>query len=210
VDDAAAEVVAARAELTEAARKAEGEVRAAQALLSTLKTSPSATPLADRLGVPAWAIDLLHSGLGSLAANGLAFLLIAFGAHRPALVLQIIEPQTEPEPTTRRRPSRSARKPAKHLTSPARDHATRFGVDRLCAGDGATELGRIRLAYRDWAAAEEGGPLPDAEIAPALAEMFARAGIEVDKDERGKPIVIGVVLKEPEIRALVHRRSVDA
>jgi hypothetical protein len=36
-----------------------------------------------------------------------------------------------------------------------------------------------------------------------LAEMFARARIDVDKDENGKPIVIGVALKEPESRALV-------
>ena len=67
---------------------------------------------------------------------------------------------------------------------------------RLCPGDGATELGRIRLAYRDWATSEEGGPLPDAEIAPALAEMFAKAGIEVDKGEDGKPVMIGVTIKE--------------
>jgi hypothetical protein len=67
---------------------------------------------------------------------------------------------------------------------------------RLCPGDGATALSRIRLAYRDWATGEEGGPLPDAEIAPALAEMFAKAGIEVDKDGKGKPVVIGVTLKE--------------
>jgi hypothetical protein len=41
-----------------------------------------------------------------------------------------------------------------------------------------------------------GGPLPDGEIAPALAQMFAKAGIEIDKDENGKPVVIGVAIKQ--------------
>ena len=198
VEDAAAEVAAARAELTQAARKAEGELQAAQAALSTIKPPPSATPLADRLGLPPWTLDLFHSALGSIAANGLAFLLIAFGAHRPAPVIQIIEPAAERQPAPRKLPRRNA----KRLPSAAKDHAARFGVARLRPGDGATELGHIRLAYRAWAAEEEGGPLPDSEIAPALAEMFARAGIEVDKDENGKPIVIGVALKEPGSRAI--------
>ena len=49
---------------------------------SNPKPTASGTPLADRLGVPAWLIDLTVAGLLSLAANGLAATLIAFGAHR--------------------------------------------------------------------------------------------------------------------------------
>ncbi len=41
----------------------------------------SATPLADRLGLPAWALDLIMAGLLSVGANGLAGTLIAYGAH---------------------------------------------------------------------------------------------------------------------------------
>jgi hypothetical protein len=202
VEDAAAEVAAAREDLKAAARKAEGELQTAQAALSAIKPPPSATPLADRLGLAPWILDLLHSALGSVAANGLAFLLIAFGAHRARPVVEIVEPVTQSEPTVRE-PRRVSRRPSKRLPNVAKDHARRFRIARLCPSDGATELRRIRLAYRAWAADKEGGPLPDSEIAPALAEMFARAGIDVDKDENGKPIVIGVALKEPESRALV-------
>jgi hypothetical protein len=159
--------------LTQAARKAAGELQAAQAALSTIKPPPSATPLADRLGLPPWLLDLLHSAFGSVAANGLAFLLIAYGAHRARPVIEIVEPAGEAEPTPQE-PRRPPRKAMKRLPSVAKDHATRFGMSRLCPGDGPTALSCIRLAYRDWAAAEEGGPRPDAEIAPALAEMFAR------------------------------------
>jgi hypothetical protein len=195
-DATAAEVTAARTELAEAARKAESTLLAAEAALAGIKPPPSATPLADRLGFAPWLLDLLHSALGSIAANGLAFLLIAFGAQRPRPVVEIVEPapRLEPMPPQPSRPP--ARKVTKRLPSPAKDHAARFGMERLCPGDGATALNRIRLAYREWAAGEEGGPLPDTAIAPALAEMFARAGIEVDKGEDGRPVVIGVALKE--------------
>ena len=61
VDDAAAEVAAAREELAQGVRKAEGEFQAATAALGTIKPPPSATPLADRLGWAPWVLDLLHS-----------------------------------------------------------------------------------------------------------------------------------------------------
>jgi hypothetical protein len=138
VDDAAAEVAVARAELTEAAHRAEGELRVAEAALAAIKSPPSATPLADRLGLAPWIIDLLHSALGSVAANGLAFLLIAFGAHRWRAVVEIVEQVRESEPTPRRPSSRSPRKNTKRLPSPARDHARRFGLERLRRGKGAT------------------------------------------------------------------------
>ena len=193
VDDAAEEVAAARAELTKAAREAEGRLQAAQAALSTIKPPPSATPLADRLGAPAWALDLLHSALGSLAANGLAFLLIAFGAHRARPVVEILEATPRPVDLSPAEPSRAPRRTTKRLPSPAKDHATRFGTARLCPAGGATALSHIRLAYRDWAAAEEGGPLPDTEIAPALAADVRqgrhrgrhRAGRQAGRDRRG-------------------------
>ncbi len=199
VDDAALEVAAARDDLAQAVRKTEAGLQSAQSAMKTAKMPPSPTPLADRLGLPAWLLDLLHSALGSIAANGLAFLLIAFGAHRPAPVVQIIEP-AEPQPVPE--PKRLARKKIKDLPT-AKDHAARFGAARLSAGDGATELSHIRLEYRKWAVREKDGPLPDAEIAPALAELFAKAGIEIDKSETGKPIAIGVTIK-PNQQAISH------
>lgn len=40
----------------------------------------SAAPFADRIGVPAWVLDLVLAGLVALGANGLAALLVAYGA----------------------------------------------------------------------------------------------------------------------------------
>ena len=162
--------------------------------LDAIKPPPSATPLADRLGLPPWLLDLFQSALGSIAANGLAFLLIAFGAHRARPVVEIVAAMPDQEPASQAQ-SRASRNASNALSIPAKDHATRFGIARLCPGNGATALSRIRLGYRDWAAEEKGGPLPDAEIAPALAEMFANAGIEMATGEDGKPVVIGVALK---------------
>src|SRR5262245_58844797 len=84
VDAAAAETEQARAELGNGRTIAEGELTAARKALAALTAPPSPTPLADRLGMPAWLLDLVHSALGSLAANGLACgLLVFFGAHQP-------------------------------------------------------------------------------------------------------------------------------
>jgi hypothetical protein len=72
VDAAAAEIEQARIELSNGRVSAEGELTAARRTLAALSAPPSPTPLADRLGMPAWLLDLVHSALGSLAANGLA------------------------------------------------------------------------------------------------------------------------------------------
>ncbi len=63
-------------------------VIAAQAALDKANTDyaktnrpPSANPLADRSGFAAWVIDLAAAALKSLAMNGLAAGLVAFGAH---------------------------------------------------------------------------------------------------------------------------------
>lgn len=43
----------------------------------------SGTPLADRLGVAPWALDLLIAALLAVGANGLGAALVAFGCHAP-------------------------------------------------------------------------------------------------------------------------------
>jgi len=81
VDNAQAEVNAARAEIGKSRITAERELETARAALTAIKAPASATPLADRVGLPAWAIDLITAALGSMAANGLGCGLIAFAAH---------------------------------------------------------------------------------------------------------------------------------
>ena len=80
-DSAAQEITNAQTALATQKEKAEAELSAARADLANFKKPVSATPLADRIGVPAWIIDLVTSALGSVAANGLACCLLIFGAH---------------------------------------------------------------------------------------------------------------------------------
>lgn len=89
---AAAEVAAARAEITGKRAVAEGRLEQARANLAALPLPPSATPLADRLGIQPWKLDLGVAALASVAANGLAALLLAFAAHgrrRSAAVIDV-------------------------------------------------------------------------------------------------------------------------
>lgn len=69
-----------RALLDRQATDIASEVAAARAALDKAPKSRSATPLADRLGVQPWALDLFAAALLSIGANGLAAALIAVGA----------------------------------------------------------------------------------------------------------------------------------
>ena len=65
-----------------------GHAKAIEAAKADVAANPlpaSATPLADRLGVAPWIVDLAMSGLLSIGANGLAGVLIALGSSVPAL-----------------------------------------------------------------------------------------------------------------------------
>lgn len=71
--------------VTEAASEAQNmhldAIEAAKADVAANPVPASATPLADRLGWAPWVLDLLMAGLLSVGANGLAGVLIAYGAH---------------------------------------------------------------------------------------------------------------------------------
>lgn len=80
-----------RALLEQAKAEAATELSAARSALGSLPAAPVAVPLAHRLRIDAATLDLIVAVLGSLAANGLGAILIAFGAHgrrpeRPAVV----------------------------------------------------------------------------------------------------------------------------
>lgn len=66
---------------------AKGDLNRARKLVeANPKSTVSGSPLADRLGIPAWTVDLAVAVLLSLGANGLAAALIAFAAHGPRTV----------------------------------------------------------------------------------------------------------------------------
>ena len=81
VATASTEVAAARDEMARLQRAAEQEVTYARSALVAMPKVGSGSPLADRLGVAGWEIDLTAAALASIAANGLAAVLIAFAAH---------------------------------------------------------------------------------------------------------------------------------
>ena len=78
---ASTELENARREATAALVVAKQDLADARQALAGLPTRGSASPLADRLGIAGWELDLAAAALASLAANGLAAMLIAFGVH---------------------------------------------------------------------------------------------------------------------------------
>lgn len=68
-----------------AAAAAQAQARAVALVEANPAPVTSPSPLADHLGLPAWALDLVLAGLYA-TSNGLAALLLSFGAHtrRPA------------------------------------------------------------------------------------------------------------------------------
>ncbi|MFT3731132.1 MAG: hypothetical protein QM780_06860 [Hyphomicrobium sp.] len=76
-DKAQAELVAA---VAEAEQMHQAGVEAARDAVEANPLPASATPLADRIGWAPWALDLFMAALLSFGSNGLAGVLIAFGA----------------------------------------------------------------------------------------------------------------------------------
>jgi hypothetical protein len=75
------QVNAAKMAVETAKADVQREIAAARANLAQNPLPGSASPLADRLGWPAWLLDLVSAGLGSLGCNGLAMGLLIFAAH---------------------------------------------------------------------------------------------------------------------------------
>ena len=67
---------------------------AAKAELAANPLPASATPLADRLGWQAWVLDLALAALLSVGANGLAGVLIAFGAQEEKPNSALLKPNS--------------------------------------------------------------------------------------------------------------------
>jgi hypothetical protein len=177
VDAVAAEVIAARAEIDTRRAAAEGKLKQAQADLAALPLPPSATPLADRLGIQGWRLDLFQAWLASLAANGLAGLLFAFAAHGWRHWAPVID--VTPTPVVEVTPALvagTAAAPAAAATErPARDPADEadlFARTTLRPAEtGRVKLIEIPAAYAAWCHQRGLDPLPDGEIGTALSAM---------------------------------------
>jgi hypothetical protein len=173
---------------------AQRELEAARAALAALPPVRSASPLADRLGIAGWTLDLIAAALASISANGLGAALVAFGAHGighrekvrstpTAQVAEVISPV-----------------PA----STALEHAARFGLDALAPATAATPLANLHSAYQAWCRERGESPLPPREIALALKDLVSRSGLRIEAID-GAPHIVGAKLKiRPQRRALGH------
>jgi hypothetical protein len=186
VDAAGTEVEAARTELKQIRQHAEQELETARQALADIKAPESATPLADKIGVAAWIIDLVHSALGSVAANGLACCLIIFGAHhhKPVARVEIVTP---------RRNTEVIEKPKPKPQLADKHHAAQFGVECLDP-EGEVDFNTIHRRYKQWCLDRGFAPLPGKRIAHELADLFDDAGIPV-VERNGKMIALDVSVK---------------
>lgn len=76
------EVEAARAELYAMRKASSDKVEAAQVALAAIPVAAAVSPLAARINVPDWVLDLIRATLFSVSTNGLGAFLLAFAAHR--------------------------------------------------------------------------------------------------------------------------------
>lgn len=208
ITDAANEVAAARRELDAATQAREAKIAAAVAALEDVPAPKAEAPLADRLGLPAWALDLIAASLASLSANGLGAGLIAYGAHGTHGRKSAETAQPAPAAKTEKTPltivaeftatQEANSKPAVVVPLPApkdpKQHAAKFGLDCLQPDAAAlTALSDVQAAYVDWCAHAQTPPLPTAKIAAALAALFEDSGLAIE-EQNGRLYVRGVGL----------------
>lgn len=212
VISAGAELAAARIESEQRRTDAAAAVKAARTALEVAHVPPSATPLADRIGLAGWQLDLIAATLGSLAVNGLAAALLVFAGHgkhapRPmpastavATRFELHASEIEPARTIAARAT-----PAKMQPVNVTEHAAKFGVDCLEPLPHAhASLEAIKARYLDWCESIGVEPLPDAQIGKALADLFAGAGLHAE-DWRGRVVIVGIAVKPVSIaRAQLH------
>jgi hypothetical protein len=177
-DAATAEVAAAWAD---ARTKAESRVNQARADLNAMPIPASATPLADRLGIEGWTVDLAAAALASLAANGLAAFLLAFAAHSRRAPRRIIDVTPIAD---RVEPLSSARDPAKEADWFAR---MTFRPKRT----GRVKLADVRYAYHHWCRRHGLDPLPDSDIGQALNALFASVKL-YRRGEGAEAAIVGI------------------
>jgi hypothetical protein len=180
-DAAEREVAAARGELATAQASSKVELDASRAALAALKAPASATPLADRVGVAAWALDLLSAMLGSIAANGLGCGLISFAGHR----------HRRDAPATQ-----ASAEAVDDPAEPAPDCVQRFAFDRLfpAQSDAGADVLAIKAEFRRWCEQRGVAPPSGAALGQAMADLFERVGIALQQ-RNGRLMAVGVVLK---------------
>jgi hypothetical protein len=201
---ALAEINSARTEAASVGAAAQHDLDEARAALEVLPSSGSASPLADRLGVAGWELDLTAAALASLAANGLAAMLIAFGVHGMLAARHVAsaEPLSPPAPESlpTLAAARRRRSAAKALPEPEleRDPAEEAQLFTRAAfrprAEGRVYLQDLRSAYRAWCQTHEQTPLPDRKIGPALRDLFSNFDFRLE-GHGADTVVVGIEWK---------------
>ena len=196
VDAAAAELDRARQDLERIKAAALAELTTARAALAAIPAPPSASPLADRLGLEGWQIDLAAAALASLAANGLGAFLLAFaahGAHRPERIMILEAPARANGPVDR----------APVATRAASIEADAFARSTFQpAATGRVKISDIRADYHTWCAGQGIEPLSDRAIGMALNDLFQAAGL--DRDGDGAEAAIVGITRRPASTAIAR------
>lgn len=91
VASARKDVDAARAELNAERAGILAKIEAHKAEIAAIPVVAALSPLAARLGVPDWKLDLIRAGLFTLSANGLGGFLLVFAAHGRRREVKVIE-----------------------------------------------------------------------------------------------------------------------
>lgn len=174
-DAAAADVGAARSALEQQARaeaaRIAATIAAARSALAAAPLPQSATPLADRLGLPAWAVDLASAALLAVGANALGAALLAFAAHGAHLSAPAAP---MPAPAVRKRP-------VAVIEARAVGDVGRFLDDRVAPGRGrkGVDAADLYMAYTEWCRSRRLDAVPAPAFADHLAAVVAERGLRV-------------------------------
>jgi len=202
--------VSAAARAVETARTGtEAEIAAARAELGRTPMPASASPVADRLGLPSWALDLILAALGSVGCNGLAACLLAFAAHGPRLGPAIEAPNLGPVTVTAEPENLAAPGPRlgrSVLELPAVEVTERGDIDAfMLERVQATRGGRISWArlfteYVAWCRTSGAEPVSASAFGQRMDELRDELGRDV-RENNGQVYFVGLGLKRLRLAA---------
>lgn len=202
VTNAQTEVAQARAEVEASQARARADLNTARAELLLAPPPPSTSPLADRLGIAPWALDLIIATLQAIGINGLGAALLALGAHTahrpakaapapsqaPARVVQVeaLEPA----------PAAPVPAPVPLAVADERPIAgvAEFAVRKLDVSDDDTvDVAALHSIYCEWAHSTDRRALSRADFEKAFVATVEKAGHTVLRQGR-KVVVEGLTV----------------
>ena len=188
VSETASEVQSAREAHASTRSELETELQKARSALAALPVLRSATPLADRMQWPPWAVDFLIAVLGAGALNGLAALLLVYAGHghAPQRVTQASPAIDQPVDIVDARPDPDQES--------ALQLAKRFSLEQLKPTDGERAPMRdVIEAFQDWCQSRDIKGHSSREIVAAFRELFDLLEIQTAQ-EGGKVFAVNIEL----------------